>query len=43
MPRIKPPQIANGDKYPEIRGEDCDLLWVILGKYFAFNEHSFIY
>ena len=38
--QIKPPQIANCDKFPETCGED---LRVICDKYFSFNEYSFIY
>ena len=33
-PRIQQPRIANCDKFSEIRGEDCDPLWVFRGKYF---------
>ena len=36
-PRIKPPRIANRDKFPEIRNEDCDSCRVIRGKYFSLN------
>ena len=43
MPRIKQPRIANRDKLPQIRDEDCEPLWVISGKNFSFNENSFIY
>ena len=43
MPRIKPSRIANRDKFPEICSEDCNHLWVIRGKYFSLNEHSFVY
>ena len=42
-PQIKPPRMANCDKFPNIRGEDCDPLRVIRGKNFSFNEYSFIY
>ena len=42
-PRNKPPRIANHDKFPEIRGEECDALRVFRGKYFSFNKYSFIY
>ena len=42
-PRIKPPQIANRDKFPGIRCEDYDLLRVIHGKYLSFHEYSVIY
>ena len=42
-PRIKPPQIANCDKLPGSRGEDCDLSTLIRGKYFSFHEYSVIY
>ena len=43
MPWIKPPQIANHNKFPKIYGEDCHLLCVIHDNYFSFKEHSFIY
>ena len=36
-PRIKPPRIANRDKFPEIRNEDCDSCRVIRGKCFSLN------
>ena len=36
-PRIKPPRIANRDKFPEIRSEDCGPLRVIRGKHFSFK------
>ena len=42
-PGIKPWQIANCDKFPDICGEDCDPFRVICGKYFSFNECFFIY
>ena len=42
-PRIKAPQIANYDKLPGSRGEDCDLLTSIRGTYFSFHEYSVIY
>ena len=42
-PWIKPPLIANGHKFPETCGEDCEPLRVICYNYFSFNEYSFIY
>ena len=42
-PWIKSPRIVNCDKFPEIRGDDCDCFRVIRGKCFFFNEYFFVY
>ena len=41
-PRIKPPQIANCDKFPEIFSEACDLFRVIRGIFPSMNSLLYI-
>ena len=41
-PRMKPPQIANRDKFPGIRGKYCHLLEGN-SRYFSFHEYSVIF
>ena len=43
MPRIKPPRIANCDKFPAIRNEDCDPLGVIRGIFPSMNTLLYIF
>ena len=37
-PPITPPQITNRDKFPRIRGEDCDLIRIICGIFLSMNN-----